>query len=412
MPSARDPVPAPNGFGADRVDRVLEGSFPMSLSRIGAHAPLGLLGMLALIAGSERLIDRYVVPDTTTLAWHAARRAAAHQVRGCAVLGFGDSLVKHGLATPVLEQSLGVRAYNLALPGGQAAAHEALLRRAIEHGARPSVVLIDGEVLFFSPLQQTRLWAELLPSRELAALAWNVGDWRAATSLAVERGLPALRRRDPIRRQVSLAMAQYRLGALAMEAPVHERNWRVNRGAQLMPILPLDPAALRNIAGGPFASHAANLPYVERFLDRAEAIGATVAWLLPPIHPATQAARDQAGYRETCRAFFEDLQSRHPNLVVLDGQSTPMPHVAMLDLTHLNRDGACRYTAALAEALRPLLERRADAPRWITLTAYPEIAAPAVEDLAESRRMVKLTREAARRGVVATAQAQEPGASR
>lgn len=359
------------------------------LHTIRRRIPLGFLGMLGLVAVAEALILHGVTPDLPTLDWRSARQAAARQARGCQVLAFGDSLVKLGLATPMLEETLGVRAYNLAVLGGQGPSHEALLRRAIAHGARPEVVLIDGEVLGFPPLLQTRLWLEMLPVGELVSLVRSAGDWRAATAMTLERLLPSVRLRDSARQAVRVAIERRRLDVAAIEARVYRRNWLANRGAQMTPVVPLAPEALAGIAGGRFEVDPVNLPYLERFLREAASIGATVVWLLPPVHPKTQAARDAAGYRQRASEILSRLQACHANLIVLDGQAASMPPDGLVDATHLNQEGACRYTAAVAGTLRKVLDGQTPATRWITLGDYPTVArASGIEDLTESLHVV------------------------
>src|SRR5690242_12777653 len=111
--------------------------------------PVGMLGMLALVLAAESYVARHDLDFATLWSanWRHGAAAARREGPKSAVLAFGDSLVKDGVAAPVIEARLGRRAYNLAVFNGQAPASYFLLRRALDAGARPAAVLIDGELL-------------------------------------------------------------------------------------------------------------------------------------------------------------------------------------------------------------------------------------------------------------------------
>ncbi len=83
--------------------------------------PVGLLGMLVLVAGVEGLVasHRLDVTSPATLTWSLSAEAARREARECRVLCFGESLMKHGLLPGVLEARLGGRAFNLAVCAAQ-----------------------------------------------------------------------------------------------------------------------------------------------------------------------------------------------------------------------------------------------------------------------------------------------------
>ena len=111
--------------------------------------PWGLVGMISLMTIVEGYIGRNDLDFRHPWGWDWKQtvRAIGREARGCEVLCFGDSLVKYGVVPRVLEARLGRRAYNLAVANGQAPTAYFLLRRALEAGARPAAVLIDGELL-------------------------------------------------------------------------------------------------------------------------------------------------------------------------------------------------------------------------------------------------------------------------
>src|SRR4051794_32154300 len=142
--------------------------------------PRGLLGMIGLVAVVEIFLARQPLvlrsPDSWT--WNHSGREARRAARGCAVLAFGDSLMKCGIAPRVLEARLGRRVYNLAVGGGTAPASYFLLRQALDSGARPAAVLVDfpAETLPLEPERWTRLWPEFAGLRESWDLACSARD--------------------------------------------------------------------------------------------------------------------------------------------------------------------------------------------------------------------------------------------
>ena len=100
--------------------------------------------MLALVGLVEGLVARNEIDYKTGWFWewrfsgHAANKASRHDV-----LCFGDSLVNHGVIPLIIEQHLGLKAYNFALSGGQSSTSYFQLRRTLEAGAKPSAVLVD-----------------------------------------------------------------------------------------------------------------------------------------------------------------------------------------------------------------------------------------------------------------------------
>jgi hypothetical protein len=351
--------------------------------------PFGLIGALGLVVAIEAYVGRHPGFNLLAATWRTTYDAAPRAAAGCRVLALGDSLVKHGVVPRVIEDRLGVRAYNLALPGCRLAGSVAMLKRALGAGQRPDVVLVDGELIASSPLALTRPWLELLDTRELFQLAWATGESRAGGMLLLSRLLPSLRERDEIRMAV-LGRSRDDRETLA----VYRRNWRRNRGAQVLPAVPPAPVVAPEFKGvGSVYCHPANERAIHDLLELARIHGVTVCWLLTPLHPLHQDFRDRSGWTPSYRDWLKGLQSRYRNLVVIDGQSSGYPEAAMADPTHMNRLGAARFSADLADALGPFLGRRpprAAERRWVMLPGYrSDMVVADIEELPRSQTAVQ-----------------------
>ncbi len=370
--------------------------------------PVGLFGMLALVAAVERSVARNEIRVTTvmTSAWTQSGPQLSKATRS-AVVCFGDSLVKDGVLPPVLERGHGLSAWNLALPKGMAPAHYFLLRRLLRSGARPAAVLIDGEVLRDDPLAETRVWPELAGPAECADLARTGRDAPFLARALLGRLLISFRARHEIRSAVLAALDGTTPLALWSLTKTW-RNWNANRGAYVLtdrvdppgvdPRLPELAVAGHLMAG--WACHPVNDAYVRRFLDLAEAHGVPVFWLLPPTHPALQLGRARHGWDAAYVAYLRRLQARYPRLTVVDARHAGYPAQALVDVLHLGRTAAIFYTDSLGAVLRDRLapaagprDRAADAAlsRWVNLPRYD---APAAADLAAASPVEDLERSA------------------
>jgi hypothetical protein len=124
----------------------------------------------------------------------------------------------------------------------------------------------------------------------------------------------------------------------------------------------------------------ANADYVRRFLELAEANAVRVYWLVPPLHPAVEAANESAGFDERYVAFVRAQQVRFPGLIVIDGRHAAYNPIVFLDPTHLGREGAFALSQDLGDVLLDL-NRAAATDRWVALPRYrpratdPEILA-------------------------------------
>jgi hypothetical protein len=365
--------------------------------------PVGLIGMLGLVLGVERYVARHDARFTTVHAadWRHSGQSVPRAV-GCDLVGFGDSLVKFGLVPQVLELRLGTgrRAYNLAVPQGQAPAHYFLLRRLLRAGARPSAVLVDGEMLVEKPLDNARVWPELASLRECAELAWEARDANVLATMVLARLLPSYKARHEIRLSVTSAL-KGKLPDEPRALPVIARNWNRNAGAQLLP--PRNdppgqdprPAELERAGYRPtqWRCDPLNATYVKRFLDLAMARGIPVFWLLPPYHPEVQARRARYGWDGQYMAFLRNLQARYPSLTVIDGRNAGYPADVLADMTHLDRTGAIAFSDAVGGLLRDRLAGIGS--RWVEIPGYDAgaamvlAAASPVEDIKQSGRALE-----------------------
>ena len=357
-------------------------------ARVGSGSwPLGLLGMLALVACVERGVSRnaprFVTIDATS--WARARSVAGRSA-DARVVALGDSLVKHGIVPAVVERRIGRPACNLAVTGGHAPGHYFQLRRLLGTGARPDAVLVDGDTLGEDPLGLVRVWPELLGVAECGELALAARDALALAAMTLGRLLPTYRARAEARAGVLDALGG-RPPAVAAMLPMFERNWRKNREALLLP--PRDDAAgpdprlaaLRRIDGrsAAWSCHPVNAVFVERLLDLAASREVPVFWLLPPLHPEVQARDDRTGSGEGYHRFLRSLTARHPNLSVIDGRHAGYPAGALADFVHLARPGALAFSDAVAAVVGERLSVRPTDSAWIALPPWREGAAAEVE---------------------------------
>lgn len=98
-----------------------------------------------------------------------------------------------------------------------------------------------------------------------------------------------------------------------------------------------------------------------------------VFWLLPPLSPNLQSAREHSGAERAYEDFIRGYQSRYPRtLSILDGRSQGYPAAAFTDATHLNARGAVSLSRAVARMIAPGRGNPGfdSGPRWITLEPW------------------------------------------
>jgi len=333
--------------------------------------PVGLFGMLALMAAVEAFVASRgaYLRDTGDWGWAVAGKASRSADSRREILAFGDSLMKLGVAPDLVQARAGRSAYNLAVCGGQAPSSYFLLRRALDSGARPAALLVD----FFPRLQQigprhTLLWPALLEPRETLELAWVARDPELFASILAARMLPSVRARQGIRSAVMTGSRN----ALSGETPTYRRNWRRNLGAQIMPC-GADPGSDYVKCRKDFYSDLnfdpVNVTFMHRFLALAMSRAIPVYYLIPPIKPGLQAECERSGFDAAYLSFLKAIESRYPNVVMVDGRHASYDPALFYDANHLGRDGAWAYSVALGDLLRRHMAK-VGGPRWIEVPKY------------------------------------------
>jgi hypothetical protein len=340
--------------------------------------PWGLLGTLVLVAVVERFSARHDLELSTILTRNTrfAVQGAEREAAECEVLCFGDSQVKLGVDPKVLEDSLHVRAFNLAILSAPPPASYFLLRRALEAGARPSALLVGHMTLVGDPRLKAPQLPEFVGLRESLDLAWRTRDAGFFASLMLARLLPAVRARETIRATI-LASLQGRAGSTREAALSQWKDWRSHRGAHLAPKNPLfqghmEPQLEADLYSRQWVVTPLYAAYFRRFLDLAASRDIPVFWLLAPLTPEAQSRREALGLDALHTRNVRAFQARHPNLFVVDARHSGYPHTVFIDSCHLDAEGAHRLTSEIAAILG---RHRGVAPRgsrWIEVAAYRE----------------------------------------
>jgi hypothetical protein len=362
------------------------------MSEPARRLPLGLLGMLALLAVVEGYFARHDLDCMTVANWEArfGRVAARQWAPDSDVLCLGDSLIKMGVVPSAIEARTGLRAVNLALSGGQPPASFVLLRRALEAGARPRAVVLDffpSGVVRHDPWFGMEHWPHLLDGREAVELAWTARDPSLLGRLATMWLLPSVRGRSPIRQHLMAVLA----GQASPWRPQSEllmRNWAANRGAQVMPgrlVEPFDPNAKCQEFFPTWACHPVNSAYLIRTFELTAARRIPVVLVLPPINPILQALSERSGFADAYETSLRRLVGRYPHVVVLDGRHAGYAVESFIDADHLG----CTAALAFSDDLGAFLASRLANPtgeRWARLPVYrPRPIGVPSEDVDQSR---------------------------
>ena len=251
--------------------------------------------------------------------------------------------------------------------------------------------------LGMTPSDQARLWPEFLTLADATELAWTARDASLFAGIATRRLLLSARSRHEIRvnfrkglgGESPLRSGRYWIGQLA-------RNWRFNRGANVVPTNPNPPEAVPPDARwltpegwNPWDEGV--VAHVDKFMDLAAGKGIPVVWVLPPSHPAVLAAPDPAGKRAAYLAWVRAVQGRYPNVHVLDARDCGYGRAVFADAAHLDRRGAHTFSVEIADEIDRLLAAGPSAPRWRTLGKFRDhpVLAP-VEDTDQSRIVMKI----------------------
>ncbi len=284
--------------------------------------------------------------------------------------------------------------------GGQPPTSYYLLRRVLERGQVPRALIVDFSPLMLGMDPRVNLgwWAGLLPGPERLELVRRCNDPDLAVSVILHGVIGSLANRDILRAALGFAPSEggERLTGDHLRALL--RNWDLNRGAQVAPrpfvpirgSLPQPPVR----PGWRWLPHSAHAYFVGRFLATAQARQIPVYWVIPPAEAEWLERNEQVGTIGAYRRYVRDQLSRFPVLTVLDMQRAGWDRRWFRDPIHLNRDGAIRFTLAIAGAIAPDREAppgRGD--RWITLDGVgsgpPLPLQGLLEDIDQSRLAVK-----------------------
>lgn len=361
--------------------------------------PIGLLGMLTLVATIESVIAGHEgkgLWNSTITSWRFASRAVRRDAHQSEILCFGDSMVKFGVEPLILEERLGRRSYNLALYGGPPAASFFLLRRTLEAGAKPSALIVDfpPHQLGVSPRFFVREWPHLATLGECLDLTFSTRDASFFASLVLGKLFPSYRDRQGIRTCVFAALRGESKSVWKAELAPLVRNWNRNRGAQASPREPgfdgrFNP---RNLGLFPpeWSCNRTTLRYVQRFLALAAARKIPVFWLLPPITPQPQARREQLGLDAQFNQLVRSVQAAFPSVTIIDGRGSGYASSVYIDSVHLDRRGAALLSHDLASLLETTLNDPAR-PHWLHLANFQDRPVDvSLEDVNQSRAALKL----------------------
>ena len=366
----------------------------------GTRWPLGLFGMIALVAIVEANISRHPLrfTDTASLSWRLGLEAISRGAERCEVACLGDSLVKIGVIPEVIRAGSGRTAYNFAMAQAPAPATYFLLRRLIEAGGKPSAIVVDFKpsVLAGGPRFSLRHWQTVLNPRECLELAREARGVGMLAEIVLGRLLPSYRDRLEIREAVRSALdgepaPTYATNRLAL------RNWGKNLGAHLNSSRTpfsgeVGPEIHKKLLSDGWKCHRINATYVDRLLTLAESRKIPVFWLIPPLPPQLQERRERSGADGAFVAFVRSMQAKHAGVTVVDGRHSHYDASTFADHTHLNGRGSI----AMSQDLAAIVGGRENRARWIDLPPYQDrpLGFP-TEDVDQSR--IALEAEATRR---------------
>jgi hypothetical protein len=369
---------------------------PRQGNRGRTRLPLGFLGAFALVACIEWSVARHGDRFAGSGPWanQVAAERASTSARDYQVLVFGDSLLKLGLASRVIEARTSLPTYNFSIAGAQAPTTFYLMKRALEVNPRPRAIVVD----FFSNLLakdvrfNTENYPFLLNQSEILELARVSRDAHLFADLMIRRLVPSIRYRTGIRLAIELELRGYP-ETLRTELLKSSRNWSRNGGAEIAPSRPGFNQPIDKWCSDYFERFACtetNRHYIEKSLDLAASRGIPVFWLIPPVKPEVQAHCVRTGLDAAVTAFAADLQKKFANLIIIDGRRCGYDPAVFHDHHHLGREGAVAFTMAVSDCIMRSLAETEPRSLWVHLPAYQSLGSPVpLEDVDESRAIVQ-----------------------
>lgn len=353
----------------------------MNRAAFRGRFPAGLLGAVAIAAIVELWLSKhewdFCTPEAAVsrLAAIASRAEAARS----GVLCLGDSQIKLGIAPGVVADRTGLTSYNLALYGAQPILPYYLLKHALDAGARPAAIILDGKpsVLMTDPRNdQQRHLAEVATFGDCVDIAARLKDLDFSGSVLAAKFVPSCRMRHEIRfavREILRAKPwSGRIRSLAVMS-----NAKLNSGAVQLPALATDHGVLDQkdewIYYYPhWVCRQPNWNYLRSLLKLAESRAIPVFWVVPPLAPEVIAKRESLGLDQRYTEFLERLSRIHRGIVILDARRSDYPANVFADAGHLNLKGAAALSADVGDVVARRLGGARDQPRWVTLPAFFE----------------------------------------
>jgi hypothetical protein len=339
--------------------------------------PLGLIGMLALVAATERYIEGRNIDFGTllTIEWRRTGKSVYKEAPRADVLCFGTSLSRVGVSPNILKERTGLESFNLGLSGGQPFATYTMLKHALDAGARPKAIVVDFKwsSIWMDPIGAERIFPEIATFPECLTLAREMGDSSFLGRLSLVSLLPSYRCRPEIRQNIVAALAgaepERNVTWLTMA-----RNTKVNHGAHHTPRVDFPaevPPGAEQVFMNDWKVHPIAEVYINKFLALAESRQIPVIWLIPPVSPGAQAKLKQLGADDLYMRYAQQKIAKYPGVSIVDGRGSGYPKDAFYDLTHLNRFGAANLSEDVGDAIVARLGSSGTAsPRWVSLPGF------------------------------------------
>ncbi len=358
--------------------------------------PVGLLVALMVIGLVEFMIESSSLDILNEFQWNwmiTSQAVFEADAAGSEVLCFGDSQLKLALAPQIIEQRLGKSAYNFSLVGGQASASYFLLRRVIDQGHKPEMILVNyfPQFLRSSPRDAIELSPHLTNLSESLDLGLSTGNPELLGAFVTRTLLPVARNRLNLRAMTVSCLTGDDPSRRYNKGFFH-RNWRVNRGGQMMPPTfdssDYDFNQWRALNYPDTQFHFIALSYVDRFLKLAGEHEIPVYWVITPVSSGLGEECRRSGFDEDYSRFMKAILKRYSHVVILDSRTVDYPESAFFDPHHLAIDGAVAFTEAVCAILMSHAETRHQTTRHYYISEYqPERIPAEIEDTNTSQRI-------------------------
>jgi hypothetical protein len=317
------------------------------------RVPWGFAAMLAIVAAVEASLAPAPTNPLADIWAEAYVEADSDEVRKSAVICLGDSQVKLGLNA--LE--LGVPAYNLAVHAGQPAASEALLRRALDAGARPRAVVLGFHpaVLAYEARTNIRQWPEVLGTWGCLGLAIEARDAHLAALGVLGSVFSSCKGRLEIRRDVLASLRGSVDPAVAVVARGRAERATHRGSVVAAPVSGFRDEPAPESPSGPASSwtpRRENLAALRRLLALAQSRGIAVYWVTPALSPRERGRRERSGLNAAYDRLLGRLQEDFPTLVVLESSGLELGASVFVDPLHLDGRGALALTESVGRAMK------------------------------------------------------------